>query len=171
MDVLYTKGFDLKSSCRISCVFNFFVGFFQVQGLVLEELCLHGCKELTDYSVEALVKHQQSLHRLDISACTELTNRSVEAIARSLKKLTHLSLSRDWRITEKGAHILLYYQYPRLTYHHTIRKWNFEIILCKDYNHLDHWRIIQSVSWKRFIFWWPWLQKVQKRFTTISSLV
>lgn len=75
----------------------------QVQDLVLEELCLHGCKELTDYSVEVLVKHQPSLQRLDISACTELTNRSVEAVARGLKSLTHLSLSRDWRITEKGA--------------------------------------------------------------------
>ncbi|TMS05557.1 F-box/LRR-repeat protein 2 [Larimichthys crocea] len=47
----------------------------QVQDLVLEELCLHGCKELTDYSVEVLVKHQPDLQRLDISACTELTNR------------------------------------------------------------------------------------------------
>lgn len=72
--------------------------------MVLEELCLHGCKELTDYSVEVLVKHQPSLQRVDISACTELTNRSVEAIARGLKSLTHLSLSCDWRITEKGAH-------------------------------------------------------------------
>ncbi|GLD60663.1 F-box/LRR-repeat protein 2-like protein [Lates japonicus] len=79
----------------------------QVQDLVLEELCLHGCKELTDYSVEALVKHQLSLQRLDISACTELTSRSVEAIAQGLKSLTHLSLSRDWRITEKGLADLL----------------------------------------------------------------
>lgn len=79
----------------------------QVQGLVLEELCLHGCKELTDYSVEVLVKHQPSLKRLDISACTELTSRAVVAIARGLKSLTHLSLSRDWRITEKGLADLL----------------------------------------------------------------
>ncbi|GAA6229768.1 F-box/LRR-repeat protein 2-like [Lates japonicus] len=79
----------------------------QVQDLVLEELCLHGCKELTDYSVEALVKHQLSLQRLDISACTELTSRSVGAIAQGLKSLTHLSLSRDWRITEKGLADLL----------------------------------------------------------------
>ncbi|XP_070763249.1 uncharacterized protein fbxl9 [Enoplosus armatus] len=79
----------------------------QVQDLVLKELCLHGCKELTDYSVEVLVKHQPSLQRVDISACTELTNRSVEAIARGLKSLTHLSLSRDWRITEKGLGDLL----------------------------------------------------------------
>lgn len=74
-----------------------------MQGLVLEELCLHGCKELTDYSVEALVKHQPALRSLDISACTELTNRSVEAAARGLTSLTHLRLSGDWRITEKGA--------------------------------------------------------------------
>ncbi|KAM3609950.1 uncharacterized protein V6R79_022792 [Siganus canaliculatus] len=79
----------------------------QVQGLVLEEISLCGCKELTDYSVEVLVKHQPSLQRLDISACTELTNRSIEAIARGLKKLKHLSLSRDWRITEKGLADLL----------------------------------------------------------------
>ncbi|CAJ1057246.1 F-box/LRR-repeat protein 4 [Xyrichtys novacula] len=79
----------------------------QVQGLVLEELCLHGCKELTDYSMEVLVKHQPSLQRLDISACKELTNRSVEATAQGLKSLTHLSLSRDWRITEKGLAELL----------------------------------------------------------------
>lgn len=74
----------------------------KIQGLVLEELYLQGCKELTDYSVEILVKHQPSLLKLDISGCTELTSRSVEAVARGLLSLTHLSLSRDWRITEKG---------------------------------------------------------------------
>uniref|UniRef100_A0A3Q0R2S0 F-box and leucine rich repeat protein n=1 Tax=Amphilophus citrinellus TaxID=61819 RepID=A0A3Q0R2S0_AMPCI len=79
----------------------------QVQGLILEELVLHGCKELTDYSVEILVKHQPGLQKLDISGCTELTSRSLEAIARGLKSLTHLSLSRDWRITEKGLSDLL----------------------------------------------------------------
>lgn len=75
----------------------------QVQGLFLEELILHGCKELTNYSVEVLVQHQPSLLKLDISGCTELTSRSVEAIARGLRSLTHLSLSQDWRITEKGS--------------------------------------------------------------------
>ncbi|XP_037539091.1 F-box/LRR-repeat protein 2 [Nematolebias whitei] len=85
----------------------------QVQGLVLEELYLQGCKELTDYSVEILVKHQPSLLKLDISGCTELTSRSVEAVARGLKSLTHLSLSRDWRITEKGLADLL--SVPSLT--------------------------------------------------------
>ncbi|XP_041852742.1 F-box/LRR-repeat protein 4 [Melanotaenia boesemani] len=79
----------------------------QVQHLVLKELYLQGCKELTDYSVEILVKHQPSLLKLDISGCTELTSRSVEAVARGLKALTHLSLSRDWRITEKGLADLL----------------------------------------------------------------
>ncbi|XP_029009235.1 F-box/LRR-repeat protein 14 [Betta splendens] len=79
----------------------------QVPDLVLEELSLHGCRELTDYSVEILVKHQPSLQRLDISACTELTSRSVEAVARGLGSLTHLSLSRDWRMTDKGFADLL----------------------------------------------------------------
>ncbi|KAK7891147.1 hypothetical protein WMY93_023110 [Mugilogobius chulae] len=79
----------------------------QVPGLVLEELCLQGCKELTDYSVEILVKHQPQLQTLDISGCTELTSRSVQAIAHSLKSLEYLSLSRDWRITEKGLSDLL----------------------------------------------------------------
>lgn len=76
----------------------------QVQGLALEELGLHGCKELTDYAVEALVKHQPSLQRLDLSACTELSSRCVEAAGLRLKSLTHLSLAGDWKITEKGAH-------------------------------------------------------------------
>lgn len=75
---------------------------FQVQDLKLEELFLQGCKELTDYSVEILVKHQPGLLQLDISECMELTSRSVEAVARGLKSLSHLSLSHDWRITEKG---------------------------------------------------------------------
>ncbi|XP_023117651.1 F-box/LRR-repeat protein 14 isoform X1 [Amphiprion ocellaris] len=79
----------------------------QVPGLVLNELHLHSCKELTDYSVEVLVKHQPGLLKLDISSCTELTSRSVEAIAQGLKSLTDLSLSRDWRITEKGLAELL----------------------------------------------------------------
>lgn len=78
----------------------------QVPGLTLEELSLHGCKELTDYSVEVLVKHQPSLQRLDISACKDLTNRSVEATA-GLKSLTRLTLSQCWRITEKGLADLL----------------------------------------------------------------
>lgn len=74
----------------------------QVQGLVLEELCLHGCKELTDYAVEALVRHQPNLQSLDVSGCPELSSRSVEAAARSLKRLARLSLSANWRIREKG---------------------------------------------------------------------
>lgn len=85
--------------------------------MVLEELCLHGCKELTDYSVEVLVKHQPSLQRLDISACTELTARAVVAIARGLKSLTHLSLSRDWRITEKGAQSAFHFVRCVCAYH------------------------------------------------------
>ncbi|KAM6937341.1 uncharacterized protein fbxl9 [Xenentodon cancila] len=79
----------------------------QVQDLVLEELYLQGCKELTDYSVENLVKHQPNLLKLDISGCTELTSRSVEAVASSLTSVTRLSLSHDWRITEKGLADLL----------------------------------------------------------------
>uniref|UniRef100_A0A672Y6V9 F-box domain-containing protein n=2 Tax=Sphaeramia orbicularis TaxID=375764 RepID=A0A672Y6V9_9TELE len=79
----------------------------QVPGLVLEELYLHGCKELTDYSVEILVKHQPNLQRLDISACTELTSRAVVSIAQGLKSLMYLSLSGNWRVTEKGLTDLL----------------------------------------------------------------
>ncbi|XP_015229579.1 PREDICTED: F-box/LRR-repeat protein 3-like [Cyprinodon variegatus] len=79
----------------------------QVQDLVLEELHLQGCRELTDYSVEVLIKHQPKLLKLDISGCTGLTSRSVEAAARGLESLTHLSLSGDWRITEKGLAELL----------------------------------------------------------------
>ncbi|XP_061630977.1 uncharacterized protein fbxl9 isoform X2 [Phyllopteryx taeniolatus] len=74
----------------------------QVEGVSLEELCLQSCKELTDYSVEVLVKHQPGLRKLDIGGCTELTGRAVVAVARSLSSLTHLSLSRDWRVTETG---------------------------------------------------------------------
>ncbi|XP_072290465.1 uncharacterized protein fbxl9 [Eucyclogobius newberryi] len=79
----------------------------QVPGLILEELFLQGCKELTDYSVEILVKHQAELQTLDISGCTELTSRSVQAIAHGLKSLRHLSLCQDWRVTEKGLADLL----------------------------------------------------------------
>ncbi|XP_051917664.1 F-box/LRR-repeat protein 2 [Hippocampus zosterae] len=74
----------------------------QVQGLALEELFLQSCKELTDYSVEVMVKHQPGLQKLDISGCTELTSRAVVAIARGLSFLTDLYLSRDWKITETG---------------------------------------------------------------------
>ncbi|XP_037109128.1 F-box/LRR-repeat protein 2 [Syngnathus acus] len=74
----------------------------QVEGLTLEELCLQSCKELTDYSVEVLVKHQPGLQKVDISCCTELTSRAVVAVARGLSSLTQLSLSRDWKITETG---------------------------------------------------------------------
>ncbi|XP_017160673.1 uncharacterized F-box/LRR-repeat protein C02F5.7 [Poecilia reticulata] len=74
----------------------------QVDGLVLEELRLQGCRELTDRSVEVLLQQQRSLHRLDVSGCTELSSRSVQAAARGLQALTDLSLSRDWRITERG---------------------------------------------------------------------
>uniref|UniRef100_A0A8C5N8J7 Uncharacterized F-box/LRR-repeat protein C02F5.7-like n=1 Tax=Gouania willdenowi TaxID=441366 RepID=A0A8C5N8J7_GOUWI len=79
----------------------------QVQDLALKELFLQGCKELTDYSVEVLVKHQADLHTLDLSGCTELTGRSVEAITRGLRSLTHLYLSKDWKISEKGLADLL----------------------------------------------------------------
>ncbi|PWA27048.1 hypothetical protein CCH79_00020563, partial [Gambusia affinis] len=74
----------------------------QVDGLVLEELRLQGCRELSDRSVEVLLQQQRRLRRLDLSGCTELSSRSVLAAARGLQALTQLSLSRDWRITERG---------------------------------------------------------------------
>lgn len=74
----------------------------QVEGLRLQQLCLRGCKELTDYSVEMLCKHQPGLTSLDLSACTELTSRAVLAVSLGLLDLTSLSLSRDWRVTDKG---------------------------------------------------------------------
>ncbi|XP_032402232.1 F-box/LRR-repeat protein fbxl-1 isoform X1 [Xiphophorus hellerii] len=79
----------------------------QVDGLVLEELRLQGCRELTDRSVEVLLQQQRSLRRLDLSGCTELSGRSVQAVARGLRALSQLSLSRDWRITERGLAELL----------------------------------------------------------------
>lgn len=75
----------------------------QVEGLHLQELCLQGCKELTDYSVEVLLQHQAGLLRLDLSGCTELTSRAVLAVARALKNLQHLSMCQDWKITDKGV--------------------------------------------------------------------
>ncbi|XP_048015084.1 F-box/LRR-repeat protein 3 isoform X2 [Megalobrama amblycephala] len=74
----------------------------QVPGLRLEDLSLRGCKELTDYSMEILCKHQNGLKTLDVSACTELTSRTVLAVATDLKELQSLSLSQDWKITDKG---------------------------------------------------------------------
>ncbi|KAJ3596483.1 hypothetical protein NHX12_002890, partial [Muraenolepis orangiensis] len=75
----------------------------QVEGLCLQELCLQGCKELTDYSVEVLLQHQAGLVRLDLSGCTELTSRALLAVSRALKDLQHLSMCGDWRITDKGV--------------------------------------------------------------------
>ena len=74
----------------------------QVPGLALEELCLRGCKELSDTAMEVLCQHQPTIRSLDLSACTELTSRSVQAVTAGLKGLQVLSLSRDWRVTDKG---------------------------------------------------------------------
>ncbi|XP_059392405.1 F-box/LRR-repeat protein 20-like [Carassius carassius] len=71
-------------------------------GLRLEELSLHGCKELTDYSIEILCRQQGGLRTLDLRGCTELTSRTVQAVATELKELRSLSLSQDWKITDKG---------------------------------------------------------------------
>jgi len=92
----FYKSSDLRYMELIYESFEISLVFFllQVQDLVLKELYLQGCKELTDYSVEILVKHQPGVLKLDISGCTELTSRSVDAVARGLKSLTHLSLSR-----------------------------------------------------------------------------
>ncbi|XP_076878173.1 uncharacterized protein fbxl9 isoform X2 [Brachyhypopomus gauderio] len=73
----------------------------RVPGLLLEELGLRGCRELTDHSVELLCRHQRGLRKLDLSACTELTGRSALAAAH-LRELEALSLSQDWRMTDKG---------------------------------------------------------------------
>lgn len=75
----------------------------QVEGLCLQELCLQGCKELTDYSVEVLLQHQVGLVRLDLSRCTELTSRTLLAVSRALKDLQHLSICGDWKITDEGV--------------------------------------------------------------------
>ncbi|XP_067291985.1 F-box/LRR-repeat protein 14 isoform X2 [Pseudorasbora parva] len=74
----------------------------QVPGLRLDDLSLRGCKELTDYSIEILCKHQKGLKTLDLGACTELTSRTVLAVGTELKELQSLSLSQDWKITDKG---------------------------------------------------------------------
>ncbi|XDV53011.1 hypothetical protein PO909_021626 [Leuciscus waleckii] len=74
----------------------------QVPGLRLEDLSLRGCKELTDYSIEILCKHQNGLKKLDLGACTELTSRTVLAVSTELKELQSLTLSQDWKITDKG---------------------------------------------------------------------
>ncbi|KAI4885972.1 hypothetical protein NFI96_033063, partial [Prochilodus magdalenae] len=74
----------------------------QVPRLRLQELSLRGCKELTDYSIELLCRHQRGLQSLDLSACTELTSRSMLAVATDLKELRSLSLSKDWKMTGKG---------------------------------------------------------------------
>ncbi|XP_062402623.1 uncharacterized protein fbxl9 isoform X1 [Sardina pilchardus] len=74
----------------------------QVPGLALEELCLRGCKELSDHAVEVLCRHQPTIRSLDLSSCTELTCRAVQAVTSGLKGLQVLSLSRDWRVTDKG---------------------------------------------------------------------
>lgn len=74
----------------------------QVPGLAVEELCLRGCKELSDHAVEVLCHHQPSIRNLDLSSCTELTSRAVLAVTSHLKGLQALSLSRDWRVTDKG---------------------------------------------------------------------
>lgn len=93
------RGLDLS---RTSITPESLRSVAQVEGLSLEELHLRGCKELTDYSVEMLCKHQPGLRILDLSACTELTSRTVLAVALGLKGLRFLSLSRDWRVTDKG---------------------------------------------------------------------
>ncbi|CAB1322904.1 unnamed protein product [Coregonus sp. 'balchen'] len=93
------RGLDLS---RTSITPESLRSVAQVEGLSLEELRLRGCKELTDYSVEVLCKHQPGLQILDLSACTELTSRAVLAVALGLKSLRLLSLSRDWRVKDKG---------------------------------------------------------------------
>uniref|UniRef100_A0A3B1K461 F-box and leucine rich repeat protein n=1 Tax=Astyanax mexicanus TaxID=7994 RepID=A0A3B1K461_ASTMX len=79
----------------------------QVPHLRLEVLSLRGCKELTDYSIELLCRHQSGLQSLDLSACTELTNRTVLAVAIGLKRLRSLSVAQDWRMTDKGLENLM----------------------------------------------------------------
>ncbi|XP_067091168.1 F-box/LRR-repeat protein 2 isoform X1 [Osmerus mordax] len=93
------RGLDLS---RTSITPESLRSVAKVEGLRLQELCLRGCKELTDYSVEVLCKHQPGLSSLDLSACTELTSRAVLAVSLGLPNLRSLSLSRDWRITDKG---------------------------------------------------------------------
>lgn len=74
----------------------------KLRGLRLVELNLHGCKELTDYSIEILCKYQSGLRMLDLSGCMELSSRAVLAVGAELKELGVLTLSQDWKITDKG---------------------------------------------------------------------
>ncbi|MBN3309836.1 LRC29 protein, partial [Amia calva] len=98
------RGLDLG---RTSITPEALKSLAQVEGLILEELSLQGCKELTDTAIAVLCKHQPRLRSLDLSWCTELSDRTVLAIASSLKDLQHLHLRRTWRITDKGLSELM----------------------------------------------------------------
>lgn len=75
----------------------------QVAGLQLQELSLHGCRDLSTGAVAALCCQQPGLTSLDLSGCSELSDGALLAVSRSLRHLQHLSLRKLQRLTDAGC--------------------------------------------------------------------
>ncbi|XP_074170857.1 uncharacterized protein LOC109460324 isoform X2 [Rhinolophus sinicus] len=75
----------------------------QVAGLQLQELSLHGCRDLSTGAVAALCCQQPGLTSLDLSGCSELSDGALLAVSRSLRHLQHLSLRKLQQLTDAGC--------------------------------------------------------------------
>ncbi|XP_012585884.1 PREDICTED: leucine-rich repeat-containing protein 29 [Condylura cristata] len=75
----------------------------QVNGLQLQELSLHSCRELSTEAVAALCRRQPGLTSLDLSGCSELSDGALLAVCRGLQHLQRLSLRKLQRLTDVGC--------------------------------------------------------------------
>lgn len=75
----------------------------RVAGLHLQELNLHGCRELSTDAVAALCRQQPGLTSLDLGGCSELTDGALLAVSRGLQRLQHLNLKKLQRLTDAGC--------------------------------------------------------------------
>lgn len=72
-------------------------------GLVLQELILTGCRNISDDGIVAVCKHQSGLFSLDLRECPDLTNSALMSIASCMNQLRNLYMNKCKQISDNAV--------------------------------------------------------------------
>ncbi|XP_033227477.1 F-box/LRR-repeat protein 14 [Belonocnema kinseyi] len=104
------KGMPNLEALSLSGCFNFtdtgLTNALSQEFLVLAELDLSLCKQVTDASVGKIAQYLKNLEKLNLGGCGNISNTGLMLIAWGLKKLKKLDLRSCWHISDNGiAHL------------------------------------------------------------------
>jgi len=93
------KGCDLSSYCLMN---DHDLRFFTERcGSSMQDLCLSGCRSITDKGLMAVADFCKGLRTLNLAGCQAITDNGLQAISQNCTKLHTLYLSDCYRVTHK----------------------------------------------------------------------